>query len=315
MPKNTVQFQRGLSLSAFFDRCGSESHCEEALFRWRWPRGFVCPECGQRSHCRLRTRSLLQCNRCHRQTSLTSGTLFASTKLPLRTWFLAIYLLTQTKNGVSALELSRQLGVSYNTAWAVKHKLLQAMKERDDAVPLAGRVELDDAYWGGQRSGGKTGRGSPGKTPFLAAVSTDERGRPMRMRLTRVRGFTHEEVSHWARNHLHASSVVISDGLWCFGAVTAAGCDHERIVTGGGPVGVKEPALAWVNTMLGNLKRSIHGSYHAVASKHLPRYLAEFSYRFNRRYDLPSMIPRLAYTAVRTPPMPYRLLKLAEVHG
>ena len=105
--------------------------------------------------------------------------------MPLRTWFLAMYLMTQTKHGISALELSRQLSVSYNTAWKVKHKLMQVMKERDDTRPLGGWVQLDDAYWGGQRRGGKTGRGAPGKTPFVAAVELNREGRPVRMRLSR----------------------------------------------------------------------------------------------------------------------------------
>ncbi len=138
MSRNPVQFQRGYSLSAFFDEYGTEAQCEEALFRWRWPNGFICPECGWHGYGALKCGRLFQCHRCHRQSSLISGTVFASTKLPLRTWFLAMYLLTQTKNGISALELHRQLGVSYNTAWGMKHKLMQAMKERDDSQPLRG---------------------------------------------------------------------------------------------------------------------------------------------------------------------------------
>ena len=84
-------------------------------------------------------------------------------KLALRTWFVAMYLMTQTKNGISALELSRQLGVSYNTAWSLKHKLMQVMKERDDTRPLGGSVQLDDAYWGGERRGGQTWAGGAGQ--------------------------------------------------------------------------------------------------------------------------------------------------------
>ncbi len=112
MPKNKVQFQKGLSLRAFLQRYGSESQCEQALCRIRWPRGLDCPACGSSSFCRLRSRRLLQCNRCKRQVSLLAGTIFQSTKLPLTTWFLAIYLLAQSKNGLSALALGRQLGVT-----------------------------------------------------------------------------------------------------------------------------------------------------------------------------------------------------------
>ena len=312
MARNRIQFQKGYSLVQFMDEYGSEEKCMEALIRWRWPNGFVCPRCSHSGHCRVQSRGLYQCSGCRYQVSLTAGTILASTKLPLRTWFLAMYLMTQTKNGISALELSRQLSVSYNTAWKVKHKLMQVMKERDDTRPLGGWVQLDDAYWGGERRGGKSGRGAPGKTPFVAAVELNEEGRPMRMRLSRVGGFRSDEIEAWARCHLEPGTVVVSDGLGCFRAVQQAGCIHQPFVTGSGPQSAQHPALTWVNTILGNVKRAFHGTYHHLSSKHLPRYLAEFSYRFSRRFSLRDMFPRLAFVAVRTPPMPYRVLKLAE---
>ncbi len=312
MARNWIQFQKGYSLTQFVEEYGTEEQCMDALFRWRWPNGFVCPRCEHTGYGRVQSRALYQCHGCRYQVSLTAGTILASTKLALRTWFVAMYLMTQTKNGISALELSRQLGVSYNTAWSLKHKLMQVMKERDDTRPLGGSVQLDDAYWGGERRGGKRGRGAPGKTPFVAAVELNPKGRPVRMRLSRVGAFQSEEIAAWAKCHLEPGTVVFSDALGCFTAVQRAGCFHQPFVTGGGPASAKHPALSWVNTLLGNLKRSMHGSYHHVSSKHLPQYLAEFSYRFNRRFSLPEMFPRLAYVALRTPPMPNRVLKLAE---
>ena len=104
-------------------------------------------------------------------------------KLPLTKWFLAMHLLTQSKNGLSALALKRDIGVSYNTAWSLKHKIMQVMKERDDSQPLAGIIQLDDAYIGGELTGGKAGRGSENKTPFVAAIACDEEGHPLRMSL------------------------------------------------------------------------------------------------------------------------------------
>ncbi len=154
-----MQFQKGLSLGKFLQRYGSEGPCEQAVFKARWPDGFRCPECGSRRHCRIRSRKLRQCHACHRQSSLVAGTLFAATKLPLTVRFLAMHLLTQGQHGVSSLELARQPGVSRNTAWKMKHKLLQVMKERDERLPLGGIVQVDDAYWGGERSGGQRGRG------------------------------------------------------------------------------------------------------------------------------------------------------------
>jgi transposase-like protein len=315
MKKNPIQFQKGFSLPDFFKKYGSEEQCEQALFDWRWPGGFVCPECHHTHHCVLNTHKLYQCNHCHHQTSLTSGTIFAKTKLSLTTWFLAMFLVTQTKNGISALELMRQIGVSYCTAWSIKHKLMQVMKERDDSQPLEGIIQMDDAYWGGEHRGGKRGRGAPHKIPFVAAVSTSEEHHPVAMRFTQLGGFRKTEIADWARKHLAPSCTVFSDGLSCFAAVTEAGCDHTSIVTGGGPDSVNHEEFTWVNTMIGNVKKSLNGTYHKVGTKHLPRYLAEFCYRFNRRFDLSSMFPRLGYIAVRTPPMPLRLLTLTEQSG
>ncbi len=315
MARNQVQFQKGLSLPRFLKQYGTEMQCHSALFHWRWPSGFVCPHCGHTGHCEISGRSVYQCHRCHRQTSVTSGTIFEYTKLPLTTWFLGIYLLTQPKNGISALELKRQLGIGYNAAWRLKHKLLQVMKERDDSKPLSGAIQVDDAYWGGEHNGGKRGRGAGGKTPFIAAVQTSEDGRPIAMRFTELEGFRKTEIAQWAKRHLIASSLVVSDGLRCFSGVMEAGCSHQAIVTGGGPDSVKIEAFNWVNTMIGNVKNSMHGSYHAISDRHLPRYLAEFCYRFNRRFKLEDMISRLGCAAVRTPPMPQRLLSMAEARG
>ena len=104
------------------------------------------------------------------------------------------------------------------------------------------------------------------------------------------------------------------NGLHCFTGVGNAGCIHQPIITGSGRKAALNPVFKWVNTTLGNIKSAITGTYRAIPDKHVPRYLAEFEYRFNRRYDLAAMMPRLGYVAVRTPPMPYRLLKLAEDH-
>ena len=153
MARNAVQFQKGISLNEFLSRYGTEDQCFDALYRWRWPNGFVCPHCGHDRHCQLTSRKLQQCHRCHRQTSITAGTIFDSTKLSLTVWFQALYLMTQDKKGVSAMKLHRHLGISYNAAWRIRHKLMQVMMERDRQFPLTGWVELDDAYLGGSEAG------------------------------------------------------------------------------------------------------------------------------------------------------------------
>lgn len=315
MAKNRVQFQKGMSLVEFLATYGHEEQCRKAVFRWRWPGGFRCPDCGHAGHCQLRVRALLQCNRCHRQTSVISGTLFEGSKLPLRTWFLAMYLLGQSKVGLSALALKRELGLSYNTAWLVKHKLMQAMKERDEREPLGGWVQVDDAVWGGEHRGGKRGRDAPGKTPFVAAVACNEQGHPLRMRLSRIANVRRQTLLDWAQRHLQPGAHALSDGLIGLRALADAGCVHEAIVTGGGVNSAIHPRFRWVNTMIGNVKNSLRGTYHGLRSKHLPRYLAEFSYRFNLRFKLADLVPSLAYAATMSPPLPYRLARLAESYG
>jgi transposase-like protein len=314
MARNKVQFQKGLSEAQFTVLYGTEAQCREAVTRWRWPSGFVCPVCGGKQHSVIKTRALYQCTACRRQTSVIAGTIFAATKVALTIWFRAMYHLTQSKGGISSIELGRRLGVTQTTSWKIKHKLMQVMMERDATKRLSGRIEIDDAYLGGERNGGKRGRGSPGKIPFVAAVETTPQGQPVRLKLRRVRGFRRAEIAALATRNFAPASTVVSDGLRCFTGVGSAGCVHQPIITGSGRKAALSPAFKWVNTILGNIKSAITGTYRAVRGKHVPRYLAEFEYRFNRRYDLAVLIPRLGFVAVRTPPMPYRLLKLAENH-
>src|SRR5208337_4006407 len=199
MARNKVQFQKGLSEAAFEAIYGTEEKCRSVVIASRWPNGFGCPACGGRAYCEVKSRGLFQCNACRRQTSVIAGTIFAATKLPLCTWFRAMYHLTQSKGGISSIELGRRLGVTQTTAWKIKHKLMQAMMERDATKHLTGRIEIDDAYLGGERNGGKRGRGSPGKTPIVAAVETTPEGKPIRLKLRRVKGFRRAEIATLAQ--------------------------------------------------------------------------------------------------------------------
>ena len=254
-----------------------------------------------------------QCKACRQQTTLTGGTIFHATKLSLRKWFQAMYFLTSTKNNVSALELKRLIGVCYRTAWRLKHKLLQVMTEREELRQLDGRVEVDDAYLGGELVGGKAGRGSENKVPFIAAVQTSAAGHPLQVVFSRVKAFSLDEVEGWARKHLAASATVVSDGLACFTAVTKAGCIHEPEIVGKTRKSTDLSCFQWVNTILGNLKTATSGTYHAFAfRKYGYRYLAEAQYRFNRRFDLSVILPRLLRAAVVTAKRTEPWLRLAE---
>jgi transposase-like protein len=300
---------KGLSESEFRERFGTEEACRRALFEMRWPEGLACPACGGRGFCELRTRKLFQCGRCKRQVRLTAGTVFQDSKLPLTTWFAAIYHLTQSKGGVSSIELGRRLGVKQQTAWLMKHKLMRAMGAREAAKPkLSGRVEVDDAYLGGERPGGKRGRGAAGKTAVVAAVETTPERRPRRMRLTVVKGFRKREVEKVAKRDLAAGATVVSDGLSCWPAVEKAGCSHRPMATGSGKRAASWTPFKWVNTVLGNVKAALLGTYRHVSAKHAQSYLASFAYRFNRRHQLDSIVERLAWAAAHTSPQPYRVI-------
>ena len=300
---------KGLSEAEFRERFGTDEACREALFAMRWRDGLTCPACGGRSFCELTARKVFQCNRCKRQVRLTAGTVFQDTKLPLTTWFSAIYHLTQGKGGISSIELGRRLGVKQGTAWLMKHKLMRAMAAREATKPrLSGRVEVDDAYLGGERSGGKRGRGAAGKTPIVAAVETTPERKPRRLRLTVVKGFRKKEVEKIAKRDFAPGSNVVSDGLSCWPAVERAGRKHFPMLTGSGKRAADWAPFRWVNTTLGNIKTALVGTYHHVSPKHAPSYLASFAYRFNRRRQLDSIIERLAWAAVHTAPQPYLLI-------
>lgn len=316
MAMNKIQFQRGMSYEEFHRQFGSEEQCEAALVKTRWPQGYCCPRCqGKRAALTHNGRRLWECLWCGYQCSSIVGTIMEATKLPLTKWFLAMFLLTQSKNAIAALELMRQLGVTYKTAWMMKHKLLEVMAQREAPRALSGRVEVDDAYLGGEREG-KAGRGSENKVPFVAAVQTNRQGHPIAVRLDRVKAFTKESIEIWAKVALAAPVNVVSDGLWCFKAVTTTAQTHQRIVTGSGRKAAKTPEFRWVNTLLGNLKTALSGTYHAFDfEKYGQRYLAEFQYRFNRRFNLRAMLPHLLRAAVLTTPQPLTKLRLSEARN
>jgi hypothetical protein len=204
-----------MSRPEFVQGFGTEAACAEAARCSRWPGGFVCPRCNAGAYCVVVSGSgwLYQCHACHRQTSLTAVSLFGNTKLPMTRWFLVIYSSakpsqakpsqakpsqakpsqakpSQAKTGLSALELKRHVGVSYPTAWLMHHKIMTAMATREAQFRLSGTVQVDDAHLGGERAGGKPGRGSENKVPFIVAFSLNDTGNPLYAKVTPVPGFT-----------------------------------------------------------------------------------------------------------------------------
>jgi ISXO2-like transposase domain len=220
--------------------------------------------------------------------------------------------MSQSKNSIAALELKRQLGVGYPTAWRIKHTLMQVMAEREAGRTLQGEVIIDDAYLGGERRG-KAGRGSENKVPFVAAVQLSAEGHPQLARFDPVTGFTKEAIGHWATRNLGTPTLVLSDGLNCFPGVEQGGAFHVPEVVGAGRRSTDMPCFTWINTVLGNVKTALAGTYHAFNfRKYAHRYLAECQYRFNRRFDLKAILPRLVHAAVATGPRTESCLRSAE---
>ena len=230
--------------------------------------------------------------------------------MSLTIWFLALYVLTHTKTNVSGLELSRHLGVHSRTAWRLKHKIMQAMAEREHARHLGGFVQIDDAYLDGERNGGKAGRGSENKRPFVIAVATDDAGHPGCAVIEPVTGFTTAALTEWARRRLHPDAEVFSDGLGAFRVVVPLDHAHTVIDAGGGHRATETDGARWVNIVLSNLKRALDGTYHAFKFfKYAHRYLGEAAWRFNRRFRLVALVLRLLVAVARCPAWTERKLR------
>ena len=298
---------KGLGEAQFRAAYGTEERCRAAVEKLRWPKGFVRPLCGSCEGEWLSTRPKIQCRACRHQVSLAAGTVFHATKLPLASWFLAMWLVATAKNGISSVELGRRPGIQQTNAWALKQKIMAVMTGREDAERLDGRVEMDDAYLGGHRPG-KRGRGAAGEQPFVAAVSTSDDRRPRKIKLLPVRGFRKKEVKKLVAGHLASTSRLVTDGLKCWTAATEAGLEHRAMVTGGGERAAGWSPFEWVNTTLGNVKAAITGTYRRVSPEHAGRYLGSFAWRHNRRFQPESLIPRLVHSAVRIAPLPYAKL-------
>ena len=256
-------------------------------------------------------RRLYQCHACHRQTSLTAGSLSGGTQLPLTIWFLVINLISQAKIGLSAMELNRHVGVSYPTAWLMQHKIMTAMATREAQRRLSGTVQVDDAYLGGERAGGKRGRGSEKEVLFVAAVSLKGAGNPLYFKVTPVPGFTSDAISKWVSANLSPGADVPSDGLACLAAVTEAGCTYRaEVVAQRKPRDL--PQFEWVNPVLGNLKTTASGAYKAFGyRKYADLYLGAFTYRFNWRFDLADLVVRLVVDVCRGKAAPERVIRHA----
>lgn len=304
---------RILPVAQFCERFATAEQCAAHLARVRWPEGFVCPHCHGSRSCYIQHRRVYQCADCRRQTSLTAGTIFHGSRVPLEKWFWAMYRLAQDKKGCSAMLLSKELDVSYPTAWLMGHKIRQAMNRGNQPLALQGLIELDDAYLGGVREDQK-GRPSGEDqrlTPILVAVEVLPDGRPGRAALRPVRNFRKPWVNEFVWNCLAPHCVVKTDHMKGFTDLPRFGHTHQTI-----PLGMdKKQAcklLPKVHLLISNLKRFILGRHHAIRGKHAQRYLGEFNFRFNRRHEESNLFSLLIQACVQAQVITYPELCKAE---
>ena len=297
-----------LTVNEFHQRFGSDLDCLAHLKTLRWGPNlerFACPACGQGRGWWLEKRQLMECCECHHQTSITAGTVFHALRTPLWKWFWAAYQLAQDKKGIAAMELCKQIGVSYTTAWLMLHKLRQAMRDRNQRYVLKGLVEVDEAYVGGEAEG-TVGRGAANKTPVAVAVELDAAGKPRHVAMETLAKVDGHSLKQFATRAIEKGSTLRTDGWGAYRTVAKAGYQHKATVTGSGKKAVAK--FPWVHTFIGNLKRMILGTHHSVSSKHLDQYLAEFAYRANRRWQEAGLFDRLLVAAVSAKAVTYKQL-------
>lgn len=268
-----------ISLLEWQKRFGTEKACASTIANYRWPNGFICPACANHTAWYIESRKVYQCSKCRHQTSVTAGTLFHSTNLPLVKWFWAIYLMVSDKGGISAMRLSKQIKVSWPTARNMLRKLRTAMAHRDSLYRLVEElIEMDDTYIGGKKSG-KRGRGAAGKKPVLIAVERKANGSGF-IAMKAVETISKDTVKNFMDYHIQTGQHIRTDA---FPALNVIQEDHvhEKRKT---PSHEASSWLPKVHIIIGNLKNFLNGTYHGVSRNHLQEYLDEFCYRFNRRF-------------------------------
>ena len=282
----------------------TEDACIEYLAALRWPVGRVCPRCAGADGWSIR-RTRWLCGHCRYEMSVTAGTIFQDSHVPLTIWFRAMWQITSQKNGMSALGLQRVLGLgSYKTAWAMLHKLRRAMV-RPGRDRLDGVVEVDEAYWGGEETG-VIGRGAEEKALIIVAAEEDGKGIG-RIRLRVIPDASSLSLHGFIQEAIAPGSTVRTDG-WR-GYFGLDGYVHNRQVQSRQEEG--EHLLPRVHRVIALLKRWLLGTHQgAIGQEHLDAYLDEFTFRFNRRKSKSrgKLFYRLAQQAVLVGPVPFATL-------
>jgi transposase-like protein len=269
-----------MNMIEFNERFSTEEQCRQHLFEQRWGNGFVCPKCGHTEHFNIKSRHLYQCKACNHQASATAGTIMDKSRTPLTKWFLALYLIAEDKRGMSALALSKRIGVAYNTAWTMCHKIRHAMGAREGGYRMEGVVEMDEAFFGSPAEGGKRGRGTD-KTAVLVSVSLSDDGKPRFAKMSVLDAVDGETISGFAEKAVAAGSEIHTDGLNVYAPLAKKG--YVLVQKNYDPKNQPEH-LHWTHILISNAKAFVDGTYHGLDKVHLQRYLDEFCFRFNRRF-------------------------------
>jgi transposase-like protein len=271
-----------ISFLDFQKQYKTQEDCEKKLFEIRWPQGFVCPACGHKKYYLISGRKLYQCENCKHQTSLTAGTVMHRSRTPLLFWFWTIYLVSTDKRGISAIGLSKKLGLSYWKTWTMLHKIRRAMGDRDATYQLAGIVEIDDAFFGTaqkkKNKRKKRGRGTS-KTAVLVKASLQDNA-VLYARMTVADKIDSKTISHAIKTDIKEGQTVKTDGLPAYAVVSKSGHTHQKEIVKGKDA---HEVLKWTHMLISNAKSFLLGTFHRMGKKHLQSYLDEFCYRFNRR--------------------------------
>jgi len=296
------------NLMGFLGTFTGNDVCEEYLVQVRWPDGMRCLHCnGGNFYPRLSHRRAYQCHDCRHFTYPTAGTIFHKTRTSLHQWFVALFLIANDKRGLSALALSKQLGVSYQTAWAMLQRVRHAMAKRNDQYQLMDYIEMDEMFIGSPTEGKKRGRGTE-QTPVLVAVSyipKDDKEYMGFAKLQVVERIDSDVIIAFAKRHFKRGSVVRSDGLRVYPPLERHGFAHDR-----NPVKSRKAhlVLPHVHTYISNLRSFVMGTHHGLSEIHLQQYLDEFCYRFNRRRHEHQMFDRLLLACIEKEETPFSAL-------
>lgn len=270
-----------MALLEMLQKYSTDDKCREILTKLRWPEGVTCPRCKERKVCYLESRKQFECGSCGYQFSVTTGTIFNDSHLPLEKWFAATYLLCEAKKGMSACQVQRTLGISYKTAWYLCHRIRAAMKESDRQM-LDGKVEMDETYVGGRKRGGR------GPHASEKEIVIGIRKRNGDLRFFHVRNTKTSTLAKYIRENVSEDVEVIMTDDWVGypKAMIKAGIhgsQHETINHSGKVYVRGEVHTNTVENAFSLLKRGIMGTWHKMSAKHLGAYLQEMEFRFNRR--------------------------------